>query len=118
MGWIQKCDIHEEVLPVPTQIASNEEFIPPPQSPQQQEVEARTLEIAESEAQRHGTTRREFLRTGRIAVSQFEGLIKVAKNYAATTGTDALAQIRALRPPALQSNPWSKPSSGTSCRSC
>ncbi|ARP98199.1 phage tail tape measure protein [Pseudorhodoplanes sinuspersici] len=29
-----------------------------------------------------------FLRTGRIAVSQFEGLIKVVKNYALTTGTD------------------------------
>ena len=30
-----------------------------------------------------------FLRTGKIAVSQFEGLIKVVKNYAATTGTGA-----------------------------
>jgi hypothetical protein len=37
-----------------------------------------------------------FLRTGRIAVSQFEGLIKVVKNYAATTGTDVATATKEL----------------------
>jgi len=37
-----------------------------------------------------------FLRTGRIAVSNFEGLIKVVKNYAATTGTDVATATKEL----------------------
>ena len=37
-----------------------------------------------------------FLRTGKIAVSQFEGLIKVVKNYAATTGTDVATATKEL----------------------
>jgi predicted TIM-barrel fold metal-dependent hydrolase len=65
--WIRRCEIDAELeapLPIPTQIASNEEFIPPPQSPQQKKVEARTLEIAAREVKRHGMTRRAFLRSG------------------------------------------------------
>jgi hypothetical protein len=37
-----------------------------------------------------------FLQTGRIAVSNFDGLIKVAKNYAATTGTDVATAAKEL----------------------
>src|SRR5581483_9183770 len=48
----------------PTRIASNEEFIPPPQSPQQREFEARVQEISERAARRQGLSRRSFLRTG------------------------------------------------------
>src|SRR5262245_2034554 len=65
--WIRRCEVDarlEAPFPVPTQIASNEEFIPPPQSAQQKEVEARLMEIAGNEAARQGHTRREFLRTG------------------------------------------------------
>jgi hypothetical protein len=65
--WVRRCEIDarlEAPLPIPTQIASNEEFIPPPQSPRQREVEARTLEVAAREAKRHGLSRRDFLRTG------------------------------------------------------
>src|SRR5437867_10349191 len=65
--WIRRCEVDAQLeapLPVPTQIASNEEFIPPPQSEQQKEVEFRTLEIAERQAKRHGMSRRDFLRTG------------------------------------------------------
>jgi len=65
--WIRRCDIDamlEAPLPIPTQIASNEEFVPPPQSRAQREVEARTLELAATHAPRHGLSRREFLRTG------------------------------------------------------
>lgn len=64
--WVRRCDIDaklEAPLPIPTQIASNEEFIPPPQSAQQKAMEARTLEIAAREAPRAGLSRRQFLRT-------------------------------------------------------
>lgn len=37
-----------------------------------------------------------FLQTGKIGVSNFEGMIKVAKNYAATTGVDITAATKEL----------------------
>jgi uncharacterized protein len=65
--WVRRCEVDAEIeapMPLPTQIVSNEEFIPPPQSPQQKEVEARALEMAEREAKRQNLSRRQFLRTG------------------------------------------------------
>jgi hypothetical protein len=65
--WIRQCALDEseaERLPVPSRIASNEEFVPPPQSAEQRAYEARALELAESAARRLGCSRREFLRTG------------------------------------------------------
>ena len=64
--WIRQCELDagtEERSPVPTRIASNEEFIPPPQSPEQREVELRLWAIAERAANRLGMQRRDFLRT-------------------------------------------------------
>src|SRR5262249_1640081 len=51
-------------LPIPSRIASNEEFIPPPQSSQQKEYEDRVLTISERAARRQGVSRRDFLRSG------------------------------------------------------
>jgi hypothetical protein len=65
--WIRRCQIDADLeapLPIPTQIASNEEFIPPPQSLQQKKVEALTLAMAEKLAKRQALSRRQFLRTG------------------------------------------------------
>src|SRR5262249_52339057 len=50
--------------PIPTRIASNEEFIPPPQTPQQKEFEARLTALSEEAANKQGLSRRAFLRTG------------------------------------------------------
>jgi len=47
--------------PVPTQIVSNGEFNPLPQTPEQRRVEARVAELADDLAPRHGLGRREFL---------------------------------------------------------
>ena len=47
--------------PVPTQIVSNGEFNPLPQTRQQQRVEARIKEMAEQLGPRHGVSRRGFL---------------------------------------------------------
>jgi predicted TIM-barrel fold metal-dependent hydrolase len=49
--------------PVPTQIISNGEFNPLPQTPQQRQVEARMAELADKHGAKHGLQRREFLRT-------------------------------------------------------
>jgi predicted TIM-barrel fold metal-dependent hydrolase len=65
--WVRQCDLDAQLeapAPIPTRIASNEEFIPPPQSPQQIEYEARLTEISARAAQRQGMDRRSFLRSG------------------------------------------------------
>jgi len=49
--------------PIPTQIVSNGEYLPPPQSATQKRVEARINELADTNARRLGLDRRQFLRT-------------------------------------------------------
>src|SRR5262249_16559976 len=65
--WIRQCELDAEVddlPPIPCRIASNEEFVPPPQSAEQQQYEARLSQISERAAKRQGRSRREFLRSG------------------------------------------------------
>jgi predicted TIM-barrel fold metal-dependent hydrolase len=64
--WVRQADLDVggEALPIPSRIASNEEFIPPPQSPQQKEYETRLLDMSEKAAKKQGLSRRDFLRTG------------------------------------------------------
>jgi predicted TIM-barrel fold metal-dependent hydrolase len=65
--WIRQCDLDARVeapSPIPTRIASNEEFVPPPQSAAQKEVEARLADLGERAARSQGLSRRAFLRTG------------------------------------------------------
>jgi predicted TIM-barrel fold metal-dependent hydrolase len=47
--------------PVPTQVVSNGEYNPLPQTPEQQRVEARIKEMADTLGRRHGQSRRQFL---------------------------------------------------------
>ena len=47
--------------PVPTQIVSNGEFNPLPQTPQQRRVDARIKDLADTTARRLGLDRRRFL---------------------------------------------------------
>jgi predicted TIM-barrel fold metal-dependent hydrolase len=65
--WVRQCDLDaqsEARSPIPTRIASNEEFLPPPQSPRQRAFEASLADISERAARRQGVDRRRFLRTG------------------------------------------------------
>jgi predicted TIM-barrel fold metal-dependent hydrolase len=65
--WVRQCDLDaesENLAPIPARIASNEEFVPPPQSPQQREYQARLAEISERAARGQGKSRRDFLRSG------------------------------------------------------
>jgi uncharacterized protein len=50
--------------PIPTQIVSNGEYLPPPQSEIQQRVEHRIFELADDNGKRLGLSRRQFLQTG------------------------------------------------------
>ncbi len=71
--WIKKSakDAQSEgSSPVPTQIVSNEEFPPLPQTPDQKAVEHTVKELADKFASKLGTTRRDFLKTsGGMATS-------------------------------------------------
>jgi predicted TIM-barrel fold metal-dependent hydrolase len=65
--WVRQCDLdaqRDAPPPIPTRIASNEEFIPPPQSSEQQQVEARLAELSDEAARHQGVSRRDFLRSG------------------------------------------------------
>ncbi|HEX8250225.1 MAG TPA: amidohydrolase family protein [Pyrinomonadaceae bacterium] len=59
--WIQKCDVDDKNLPLPTQIVSNEEFAPPAQTVEQKQVEQRLIEIASDASKRLDISRRRFL---------------------------------------------------------
>jgi uncharacterized protein len=65
--WVRQCELdakNEAPLPIPARIASNEEFIPPPQSSKQEEYAARAYYLSDESAKRLGMSRRDFLRTG------------------------------------------------------
>lgn len=65
--WLRKCDLdasQDAPLPIPSRIASNEEFLPPPQTPEQQQYEARLLDMSDRIARKRGVSRRDFLRSG------------------------------------------------------
>src|SRR5260370_31269545 len=56
--------------PIPTQIVSNGEYLPPPQSATQKRVEERINELADFNGRRLGLSRRQFMRTScRVAAA-------------------------------------------------
>jgi predicted TIM-barrel fold metal-dependent hydrolase len=89
--------------PIPTQIVSNGEFIPLPQTRDQQRVEARLEEMATELAPRHGMSRRRFLVSGAGMAAAFLAMndvfgpvFDVSRAEAAAPGAaDARAQALA-----------------------
>ena len=63
--------------PIPTQVVSNGEFNPPPQSRRQKQVEERIKELADSHGAKQGLDRREFLRTGSGMAAAFLAMNEV-----------------------------------------
>ncbi|HLG17108.1 MAG TPA: amidohydrolase family protein [Blastocatellia bacterium] len=64
--WIRKCYLDDQSdiqSPIPNRISSNEEFIPPPQSAKEREVENRLRELANKNAKLLGVSRRRFLQS-------------------------------------------------------
>jgi predicted TIM-barrel fold metal-dependent hydrolase len=106
-GFLTKDEINElnpsELLPhptpIPTQIVSSDEYTPPPQSPQQKEVEARLLAMADDLGRKQGLDRRRFFQTaagmaaGFVALNDTFGSVFDASR--AEAATPELAQERA-----------------------
>jgi len=63
--------------PVPTQVVSNGEYNPLPQTEQQRQVEGLIKEMADVQAKRHGMDRREFLATSAGMATAFLAMNKV-----------------------------------------
>jgi predicted TIM-barrel fold metal-dependent hydrolase len=75
--------------PIPTQIVSNGEYLPPRQSPTQKKVEARINELADVNARRLGLDRRQFLRTGCGMAAAFVAMNEIYGNVFQVTPAEA-----------------------------
>src|SRR5271154_5053759 len=65
-GYVRKSDLDawlDRFLPIPTQVISNEEFNPMPQTPEQKRVEREIITGAALQAHLTGMDRRKFLRS-------------------------------------------------------
>src|SRR5690349_14170961 len=75
--WIRKWSHDARArafAPLPTQVISNEEFVPPPQTPEQARVAALLDAAARREAPRLGLSRREFLASSAGMAAAFVAL--------------------------------------------
>jgi predicted TIM-barrel fold metal-dependent hydrolase len=85
--------------PIPTQIVSNGEYLPPRQSATQKKVEARINELADANARRLGLNRRQFLRTGCGMAAAFVAMNEIYGNVFQVSPAEArepeIAQARA-----------------------
>src|SRR5213592_3536708 len=82
--WIPKWqrDLNEGVdTPVPTQVVSNEEFIPRPQNTQQKQVESLIGAMAEEKSKKLGMDRRSFMASSMGLATAFLASNKVYGNH-------------------------------------
>ncbi len=111
--WVRQCDLDAEAeapSPIPTRIASNEEFIPPPQNAEQKAFEARLAEISERNAKKQGLSRRAFLRTGSGMAAALLALNEVFGHCYEVVGRRG----RRTRRPSRRNGP--RTSSSSTCR--
>ena len=83
-GWVRKCDVDDYLdrhLPIPTQVVSNEEYYPLPQTRKQKAVEHHLVEMGSDNARRLGIDRRRFLRTACGMATAFAAMNKVFGDY-------------------------------------
>src|SRR5262249_7813871 len=64
MRLVEGAEKASAATPIPTQIVSNGEYLPPTQSETQKRVERRILELADENAKKLGLSRRQFMATG------------------------------------------------------
>ena len=82
--WIPKWERDRQKgvdSPIPTQVVSNEEFIPRPQNERQRRVESLTMEMAEVRARKLGLDRRAFMASSMGLATAFLAQNKVYGNY-------------------------------------
>jgi len=88
--------------PVPTQVVSSDEYLPSPQTPQQKEVEARLIDMADSIASKQGLSRRRFFQSASgmaacfVAMNEVYGLLFDATPAEAQTPEMANQRAKAL----------------------
>jgi len=75
--------------PIPTQVVSNGEFNPIPQTREQQRVEARIKEMADELGRRHGMSRRQFLASSAGMAAAFLAMNEVFGPVFAVTPVEA-----------------------------
>src|ERR1051325_9840407 len=63
--------------PVPTQVVSSDEYLPPPQTPEQKEVEARLVGMSDRLAPKQGLSRRSFFQTAAGMAASFVAMNEV-----------------------------------------
>jgi hypothetical protein len=83
--WVRKSELDDRSglgLPtIPTQIISNEEFVPPPQTENQKRVEHHLTQLADRQARRLGISRRQFLATTGGMAAAFVSMNTVFGNF-------------------------------------
>ena len=75
--------------PIPTQIVSNDEYVPPPQTERQRRVEARVKELAQTLGPKRGLSRRQFLATASGMAAAFLAMNEVYGPLYGVTGAEA-----------------------------
>src|SRR5262245_1316216 len=81
--------------PIPTQIVSNGEYLPPPQSETQKRVEQRMLEMADVSSKRLGLSRRQFMQTSCGMAAAFLAMNEIYGNDPGRGGRGARAGANA-----------------------
>ena len=76
--------------PIPTQVVSNEEYLPLDQTPEQQRVAALLAETARRNARRLGVSRREFMSSSAGMASAFLALNTVFGRFFEVAPVEAL----------------------------
>src|SRR5882762_535159 len=64
-------------LPIPTRVISNGEYMPPPQSEKQRQVEKRIQELSEDASRKLGMDRRRFLKSAGGTAAAFIAMNEV-----------------------------------------
>src|ERR1700674_4102661 len=97
-GWVQKCDLDDYLdrrLPIPTQVISNEEYYPLPQTTEQKAVEYQLLRMATRNAKKLGIDRRQFLRTACGTATAFAALNEVFGDFFRVEAAELLDPLAA-----------------------
>ncbi len=98
-SWVRKCDLDNylgRIMPIPTQVVSNEEFYPLPQTPEQRAVEHHITELAGRKAKALGIDRRRFLRTACGMATAFVALNKVFGEMFSVNAAEMLEPLAAV----------------------
>ena len=82
--WVKKFhkdDVEDKRSPIPTQVVSNEEYLPRPQTKQQKQVEELIQSLATKYSKTAGLSRRDFLKTVNGMAVAFTAMNQVFGEY-------------------------------------